>query len=391
MSVSLRGAFLVSLFFPLPVAAQRVAAPQIQFLSEQIIKAGSRFQGLTVGGISGASYDSATERFFFLSDDKKNHRFYELRLKSRQPYRLKITKQIFLKEKRSPRLKRNMDLEALVFYPEEKAVFVASEGQQIFSLPEGPQIYQFRLDGLLQSAWPIPSVFWDRKKNFGPKPNKGFESLALDSQNHILWTATEEPLRQDNVSSSNQWIRISGFSLKSRKLVFQHGYRTKNPATGLVEMLLLQPRVFLTLEREYIPLRKLARSGSGILSAAGKALEKKPQSDPLLTLKTRKAEGVYKLQLFLTDCKKASSLPLESSLPSVFVACRKTLLFDFARLPATFPDNLEAMTFGPWIAPRKRLLVFAADNNFRPEAQKNQILFFAFSLRSDSSVKNGGL
>ena len=196
--------------------------------------------------------------------------------------------------------------------------------------------------------------FWSRKKGvfFGPKENKGFESLALDLQNQILWTATEEPLRQDQLLHSNQWIRISGFSLKNQELLRQHGYETKNSSTGLVEMLLLKPLIFLTLEREYKPF------------TAGKK------------------NGVNKIQLFLTDCTNSSNLYKETYLPKKFKPCRKTLLFDFDNLPKNIkPDNLEAMTFGPWISSRHRLLVFASDNNFNPLKQKNQILFFKFSLK----------
>lgn len=386
MSLAFQQAFIAILFFVFPVTgAPKTVAPQVRFLNEQIIEADDRFQGLPVGGISGASYDDRTKRFFFLSDDKKNHRFYELRLNSQKPYRLRVTKQIVLREGHSPRLKRNMDPEALVFYPGKNALFVASEGQQVFALPEGPQIYQFHLDGLLQEAWPIPFVFWGRKKNFGPKSNKGFESLALDSQNHILWTATEESLRQDSIFSSNQqWIRISGFSLKSQKLFVQHGYRTKNPTTGLVEMLFLHPLVFLTLEREYIPSKKVAPIDPNMLSVTDTKRRQRVDSKSVSRRFSKSLrrnpnrEGVYKLQLFLTDCNKASHLPLEDPLLNAFVACRKELLFDFSRLPGVLLDNLEAMTFGPWISSQKRLLVIASDNNFRPQAQKNQILFFEF-------------
>ena len=345
--------FLVS-FFIFPNCAHLLATPKIQFLNEQIIEGTKEFQGLNVGGISGASFDNSSRRFFFLSDDKKNHRFYELRLKNKKPYKLEIMNQVFLRENQANRLQRNMDPEAILFHLKENKFFVAAEGQQIFSPPEPPQIYEFSKAGVLKQAWPVHPGFWSRKKGvfFGPKENKGFESLALDLQNQILWTATEEPLRQDQLLHSNQWIRISGFSLKTQELLIQHGYETKNSSTGLVEMLLLKPLIFLTLEREYKPF------------TAGKK------------------NGVNKIQLFLTDCTNSSNLYKETYLPKKFKPCQKTLLFDFDNLPKNIkPDNLEAMTFGPWISSRHKLLVFASDNNFNPLKQKNQILFFKFSLK----------
>ena len=344
--------------------------PKLEFLNEQIIEGDKTFKGLTVGGISGASFDSLDNRFLFLSDAKKKHRFYKLRIKSKSPYRLEITEQVFLREKGFSHLKRNMDPEALFFYSDGKKIFVTSEGQQIFAVFEPSEILQFSLSGIFEKVWPLPSMFWTVKKPFnskkeisthsdkgpkpfaalphnqilfGPKENKGFESLALDSQNQILWTATEAPLRQDSLSSSENWIRISGFSMKNHKLVAQHGYRIRNARTGLVEMQFLKPFVFLTLEREYI----------------------KPSN---------------KIQLFLTDCVKSSDFHKQTKLPEHFKPCKKNRIFDFDNLPENItPDNLEAMAFGPWISPQQRLLVIVSDNNFDPLTQKNQILFFKFS------------
>ena len=341
--------FPVLYLFTLSACSHFSSTPKIQFLNEQIIEGSRKFKGLTVGGISGASFDSSSHRFFFLSDDKKNHRVYVLQLQNTKPYKLKITDQILLRENQSPRLERNMDPEALLFHPLKKEFFVASEGQQIFSPPEPPQIYQLSTSGALLKAWPVHPIFWNKKEGtfFGPFENKGFESLAMDLKNQILWTATEEPLRQDSVSRLDQWIRISGFSLQNQKLIAQYGYKTKNPSTGLVEMLLLKPLLFLTLEREYKPF------------TAGKK------------------NGINKIQLFLTDCKQSSNLYKKTYLSGHFKPCKKNLLFDFDSLPKNIKaDNLEAMTFGPWVSPHQRLLVFASDNNFNPKKQKNQILFF---------------
>ena len=359
---------------------------QVQFLNEQIIKGQKTFQGFLVGGLSGAAYDSQSRRFFFISDDKKNHRFYELSIKSQKPYRLEITKQTFLKERGENRLARRMDPEAILFYPSRKELFIASEGQQIYSPPEPPQIYRFSFSGVLQKVWPVPLVFWNREKGsfFGTRENKGFESLALDLENQILWTATEEPLKQDTLSFKNQWIRVSGFSLKTRELIFQHGYKTKNPHTGLVEMLLLKPFVFLTLEREYKKFfkRKGNKDQGDIEEAPHFVVTEDEKRSFSIKINSKETKGVNKVQLFLTDCRKSSNLYKKIRLPLSFNPCRKILLFDFDDLPQHIKvDNLEAMTFGPQISPTQKLLVFISDNNFNPREQKNQILFFKFSQK----------
>lgn len=344
--------------------------PKIEFLNEQIIDGNKIFEGLTVGGISGASFDNIKNHFLFLSDDKKNHRFYRLQIKNKTPYSLEITEQVFLKEKGLSRLQRNMDPEAILFHSNGKKFFIASEGQQIFAVFEPPEILQFSLSGVLEKIWPLPSIFWTVKKPFdgkkeissdsdkglkffaslphnqilfGPRENKGFESLAMDFENQILWTATEAPLRQDFASSSEHWIRLSGFSMKNQKLVEQRGYRIKNTTTGLVEIQFLKPLVFLTLEREYM----------------------NPSN---------------KVHLFLTDCVKSSNFYKQVKLPGHFKPCKKNLLFDFEHLPQGITvDNLEAMAFGPPVSSNERLLVIASDNNFNPSKQTNQILFFKFS------------
>ena len=113
--------FLVS-FFILPNCAHLLTTPKIQFLNEQIIEGTKEFQGLNVGGISGASFDNSSRRFFFLSDDKKNHRFYELQLKNKKPYKLEIVNQVFLRENQANRLQRNMDPEAILFHLKEKQI-----------------------------------------------------------------------------------------------------------------------------------------------------------------------------------------------------------------------------------------------------------------------------
>ena len=438
----------------------------LHFLNEQILK--SRFQGLPVGGISGASFNRRSGRFLFLSDDKKNHRFYKLRLQNEgPPYKLHIAEQVFFTKTGRQRPARNMDLEAILFHSPSQDIFAASEGQQIFSVPEPPEILRFSLSGRLKKAWPVPDVFWPRAPagrpaggrtkhkplKIGPYENKGFESLAFDPRNQILWTASEAPLRQDSASLKDDCcIRISGFSMKTQKLTRQHGYKTAAKGAGLTEMLFLEPDVFLTLEREYIVsgdgfkkagFKKGGRptgatvasafsgakggsdgagkapAGSALAGAAGAQTSKRPQgggaprNGGILSVsetKPRKSNGVNKVRLFVTDCSRASNLiQHKKRLPQRFQLCKKSLLFDFDSLAkdGIQADNLEAMAFGPVLrparpgpvlrqtrpgpvlqgeaAPRQRLLVIVADNNFRPQVQSNQVLFFQFSSSKSRS------
>ena len=313
----------------------------LKFFNEQIIETSFSFNQIPVGGLSAIRFDRKTNSFLILSDDKKNHRFYRFKLKKQKPYQLNLVEQILLKERGFKKLKRNMDPEGISLGSHH--IFIASEGQQIFTPPEPPQIFRFSQKGLLLKAWETPSVFWNLNqiKTHGAQENKGFESLTLDLQKNLLWTATERPLLQD-LKVSKKRIRLSGFSLKTKKLLFQFPYSLSDSKAGLVEMLFLKPQVFLTLERTYNKFKKTNRT-----------------------------------RLFLTDCRKATNL----TSPPPHSSCKKKKLFDFKRLGKIKIDNLEGMTLGPKLPKEQRLLVFVSDNNFNKK-QKTQILFFGFKIPS---------
>ena len=320
---------LLFLIFTTQCHHLRSSSFQLKFLNEQILEK-KEFQGLPLGGFSGLSFTGNNE-FLVLSDDKKNHRYYKFALKS-QPFKLILKEQILFKESQGTPLKRNMDPEGLALLG--SVLFVSSEGQQIFSPPEPPEIFLFSPKGLFQKKWPVPEMFWNPKKlYYGAKENKGFESLTL-SPNH-LWTATEKPLKQDS------FIRLSGFNFQG-ELTSQYPYFLDG-FSGLTEMIWVKPFVFLTLERAY---------------------------------HKHKKKSVNEVLLFLTDCKKASSL-LQLKSSKSLQPCLKKTLFHFKNLPAKITvDNLEGMSLGPSLSPTSRLLVFISDNNFNSSAQKNQILFF---------------
>ena len=157
-----------------------VTSKHLEFFNEQIIENSSSLKQIPIGGLSAISFDKKTNSFLILSDDKKNHRFYRFKLIKQNLYQLKLVEQIFLKERGFKLLKRNMDPEGIILTSQH--IFIASEGQQIFTPPEPPQIFRFSRKGRLLRAWKTPSVFWNlnKIKTHGAQENKGFESLTLD-------------------------------------------------------------------------------------------------------------------------------------------------------------------------------------------------------------------
>ena len=335
-------------FFPSCSSIKKNPKISISLIGEQVFEKGKRFKGLRVGGLSELFFDKASGSLLALSDDKKNHRFYKLSLSKQKPYKLKIVEQVFLKSLGQDGLKINMDPEALVLYKDH--FFITSEGQQIYKIHEPTQIFTFNKQAVLKEAWPVPSVFWNKKASkqdalFGQKENKGFESLTIDKQSRKLWTATEEALKQDPKTI----VRLNAFSIKNKKMLTQYAYPLKNKETGLVALQFLKSKMFISLERSY---------------------------------KKQKNKGVNTIYLFLTDCRQAHNILSKKTLKLISKACSKTQLWDSSKNSSLKVDNLEGLALGPMLSSQKQLMILVSDNNFNEEKQKTQFLFFELHLPS---------
>ena len=346
--------FLLS-FLPSCSYIEKKSEVSLEFKGEQVFEKGKTYKGLKVGGLSELFFDKSSGSFFALSDDKKNHRFYKLSLKTKPQYKMEIKEMIFLKTPGHKRLKRNMDPEALVLYGKDK-IFIASEGQQIYETHEPTQIFTFNKRGVLKEAWPVPSVFWKKGKIkqdpfFGQQENKGFESLTLDKKANRLWTATEKPLKQDLISRQKSFVRLSLFDIESKKMLAQYPYALKEEKGGLTALQWIKPKMFISLERVY---------------------------------KKQKNKGMNEVDIFLTDCRQAGNVQACIKLSSPLKTCSKKQLWNSSGNSSIQVDNLEAMALGPMLSSEKQLLVLASDNNFNEEKQKSQFLFFELHIKSQS-------
>ena len=321
-------------------------------------------------------------------------------------YKLQLEGDIRLLSPKGKKLGFNMDPEGLALL--DKNFLIASEGQQIFNPPEPTQIFSFGPKGRFKKAWPVPSMFWDSKRprRFGARENKGFESLTLDRESAVLWTASEKPLRQDLPNSPEAYVRLTGFSLsgpnqpagqpkktEAGAMLFQYSYLLENKSAGLSEAFSLEPKVLLTLERSY----------------------KKEKG---------KKTGVNEVNLFLADCRTASDVSGAPALKPPFAPCSKTLIWASKKQKGIKTDNLEGMALIPFPLPLgkgenslkesgkrknkrqraalapdakkalpspfaekrrlrrgKQLLILVSDNNFNDSSQKTQFLFFELDLR----------
>ena len=317
------------------------ASFKVRLINEQVFKHNRLVGKFQLGGLSSLSFDIKTNKFFALSDDKKNHRIYKFSLikKGKDAYNFKLENHILLHSSKGKKLPFNMDPEGLDI-ARNKDFYIASEGQQIFKKPDPPQIFRFNSQGLWKSSWPTPSVFWDETKisTFGAQENKGFESLTIDYKSNTLWVATENPLLQDLKNQKKNWIRLSEFSIGNKKLISQYAYSLYNTA-GLTEVILLKNKTFLTLERSY---------------------NEKKESNLIL--------------LFFANCQKARNIVNQKDLKNL-TPCSKKLLWSSNKKRNLRIGNLEGMALGPSIDSQSQILVLISDNNFNPK-QKNQVLFF---------------
>ena len=340
--------FFLSVFTGCSYLQKSSPTVSLKLIKEQTLEKGITFKELKVGGLSELAFDNKTGNLIALSDDKKNHRWYELSFQTKPEYQVKIINQNLLKSPQSKKLNQNMDPEALLFYG-DSSVFIASEGQQIYEEHEPTQIFTFNRTGVLKEAWPVPSVFWqitaDKKAGaIGQQENKGFESLTLDKSKDIIWTATEKALKQDLIFKNKSFIRLSAFDIKSKKMLFQYPYFLKDFRDGgLTALEFLTDRIFISLERAY---------------------------------KKNKKDGVNEIQIFLTNCRSAQDIKEHIVLKKKFKACSKKLLWSSSQEKNIKIDNLEGLALSPPLTDKKRALILVSDDNFNPKHQKTQFLFF---------------
>ena len=342
---------LASCFLLKPVILKKPFQIGLEFKNEQVFQKQKVFKKLKVGGLSELVFDKSSGYFLALSDDKKDHRWYQMALISQPHYKMEIKGQVFLKSLGHKKLRINMDPEALAIYGKNQ-ILIASEGQQIYEPYEPTQLFTFDRQGFLKEAWPVPSVFWDFNQNkaslsFGQQENKGFESLALDKASGRVWTATEQPLKQDLIFKL-AFVRLSVFDSASKEMKAQYLYPLRDKNGGLTALQLIKPKLFISVERVY---------------------------------KKQKTSGINEVYLFLTDCRQARPLPATLQLKTKWKACAKKQLWSSTQQTKVKVDNIEGLTIGPDLGSNKQLLVLVSDNNFNEEKQKTQFLFFELHLR----------
>lgn len=335
----------------------------------------TEFDGTRFGGISAITYDRNRDRFYALSDDRAQPRFYTLNLQLDQtkPNRpqiqtLEIENVTFLQnEDAQPYKTDRIDPEGIALTPQDK-LWVSSEG--VSRLQSPPALIEFDLKGQWQQQLTLPKQFLPipaTDENPNPPPhgiddNRGFEALTLNPEGDRIFVAIEAPLQQDypdaEVEGETQhynrflhyWIGEPQPQFLANYLYPLKSADLLKGLNGLTELLTVDSAGhFLSLERSYSPFTGF--------------------SAEIFQMTTALARDTSKID------------PLPSDLTGI-TPIQKQPLLDLKQLKIP-GSNLEGMMWGPQLADGSQSLVLVSDNNFEPNEPTQ---FLLFRLRQDSQL-----
>lgn len=326
------------------------------------------------GGISGADYDPRRRRWLLISDDKSEFapaRYWTARIDiatNAAPI-VHLSAAIPLRTEEGKVFPRfgtgveGVDSESIRIAPRHGGILWSSEGDPQDGF--GPAIRIMSPAGKRSTKLPLPGLFaFDPTHRTGPRPNLSIEGMTFADHGRSLWVSMEAPFYQDGpvaTAGSGADVRLTRLRSGQADGFRQYAYPLEPigpyPAgrladNGVSEILAIDDAHLLVLER------------SGVQQADG-TFRFRPR------LYCASADGA-------TDVASFGSLRASS-----YVPMRKSLVYDFTRLPAVRVDNVEAMSWGPPLPGGHRSLVFMTDNNFG-QGQPTQILAFELSLPDDA-------
>ena len=317
----------------------------LSFIGQSSFNSTETFEGTTVGGLSGITYDAANNTYYAISDSRNNGngsvRFYSLTvdlsgLSAGTPEAVNFTDVTFLTDPNGTPFAANVsDTEGIAFTSDGN-VFISSEGVFGSAIAQ-PFVNRFDVStGIQNQTLAVPEKYTaSADTTFGIRDNRGFEGLTITPDQQFLFTATENALEQDGAPSSfnaGSACRILSYNLTTNSAGAEYLYNTDN-ATGISEILAIDENTLLVMERSVVNLL------------------------PSLKL----------YQVSLAGATDISGFDDIDNAPGI-TPVQKTLVADlrspeFSSLGFT-PDNFEGMTFGPTQADGSRSLLLISDNSF---------------------------
>jgi hypothetical protein len=352
----------------LAASGTALAAAPLTYIGQQIVPTGTAAFATQVGGLSGIDYVASTGRYLSISDDRVNStlggaitdnraRFYELSLDIGQFVRsntpgsggVTFNSVTFIKKPDGSDFgPATLDPEAIRL--DGTSLYWTSEGARSGADLQNPFVRRMTTAGAYISELTTPTRFnpaGSGATDPGIRNNLAFESLTLSTDRSKVYTATENALVQDGPSAAvgqGTLSRVIEFDKASGSRLAEYAYEVAPvvaapipsgtfATNGLVEMLAIGDRQFVTVERSF---------SNGVGNA---------------------------IKLFYADARNATDISTIDSLAGAsYTAITKTLLLDLAELrnddnsPVVL-DNIEGITFGPEFN-GKPTLILVSDNNF---------------------------
>lgn len=339
----------------------------ISFLGEADIAFDASLGGLRIGGLSSITYDAARDRYYVLSDDATDPRFYTARIRlgdgelSDGDVRFKQVRT--LNDQGTPYPANQLDPEGLAYDAARKQLYFSSEGfaNQLIA----PEIDTFSLQGRLRGELEVPDLFLPTAdQSSGIRNNLAFEALTLTPDGQTLYVGAEGALYQDGPAATpgnGTLTRILTYDTATNQPGAQYVYQA-DPVTD-----------------PPVPAGQFALNGVVELLALD-------NEGTLLVMERSFSVGVgYDIKVYLARTQDATDVSgLASLAGESYVPVQKTLLFDLADF-GIVADNVEGMTFGRDLADGRKTLVMVSDNNFNP-AQTTQFLAFALDVVHHDTV-----
>jgi hypothetical protein len=312
-------------------------------------------------GLSGLRYDRQSGKLYAIADLSGGSipaRFYRFGVQLDDSALTVTPESVVLLHERVPSaLTIGLDCESITGAG-GGAFFVGTENLDDQPTQRSPHILRVERDGLLSGELALPEAFLPEASGIptrGPRSNLAFEGLALSPSGRWLHAITESPLRQDGpVAGFDQpsLVRLLRWDLSGSAPPVEYLYRTEplpRPRSGtpvggnngVSELLGIDDRRLLVLERAYVPLAE--------------------------------RHGINTIRIF------ESSIPLEgSTLPKRLVLDLDDVI---ERLEPGLQslDNFEGMTLGPSFPSGEPSLLLVSDDNFRAE---QRTVFLAFRVAS---------
>lgn len=332
------------------------ASASLEFLGQRQLASGTLFDGTVVGGLSGISYDAATDRYYLVSDDrsaKNPARFYTARIVVSDNGIGDVevaTTHPWLDPDAQPFRPLDIgavppvippDPEGIAFDARRQRLYWTSEGERRVDGPGPPLLLDpwlriAGLDGRYLGEFALPEDLRMSADAHGPRRNSALEGLTLTPDGRYLWAAMEGPGYDDGPPPDEQHgarTRVVRFDVDTGTVDGRYNYPldpvSAGPGgdNGLSDLVALDDENFLVIER-----------GFG----------------------TRVAVRIYRASIVAGSAEMT-----------------KTLLADLTTTPGLAPlDNIEGITLGPKLADGRQSVIAVSDDNFSP-TQVTQFLLFA--------------